>query len=302
MAEIGIATGIITLTEKSLALYRAITAAKNFGSDAAQSVMMLRFEAFRYQEWSQENQNVVAIFAEPSASQSPFVQNSRFAGLFGTKQLISPVATYRETLCDCVTQIIEILQCIDKLLTKYNRAFETREKPGGNSAIGGVASIMVGPGSVQTQMQSSAKKYGHLKDALQSKTSFTRRVKYGIQTWDDADKDVLKDLVQRFKYWNDGIHSIAPPRKLYLQELRMASQVVGSASSPVQLEGVREAAAESNYESVSRSAALKRDIYEAMGDPELKKNYEDVKFDSRVSRSRRFLTDYCPRGMYIPTE
>jgi hypothetical protein len=82
----------------------------------------------------------------------------------------------------------------------------------------------------------------------------------------------------------------------------MASQVVGSASSSAQLEGVREAAAESNYESVSQSAALKRDICEAMGDPELKKNYEDVKFDSRVSRSRRFLTDYCPRGMYISTE
>ena len=210
------------------------------------------------------------------------------------------MATYRETLCDSVTQIIEILQSIDKLLTKYNRAFETREEPEGASARSGITSIVVGPGSLQAQMQSSAKRYGHLKDALQSKISFTRRVKYGIQTWDDADRDILKDLVQRFKYWNDGIHGIAPPEKLYLQELRMASQMVGSASSSAQLEGVREAAAESNYESVSQRASLKRDVCEAMGDPDLKKNYEDIKFDSRVSRSRRFLTDYCPSSMYIP--
>ncbi|KAF2462867.1 uncharacterized protein BDR25DRAFT_118148 [Lindgomyces ingoldianus] len=295
MAQIGIATGIITLLEKSLAFYRVIAAAKNFGSDAAHSVMMLRFEAFRYQEWARENKNITAIFQD-SSNEDTSRRQTQMIGLTHATQPISPVATFREALCDAVTQIIEVLRSVDKLLTKYNRAFEAREES--NDPINlGVESIVVGPGLLQDEMQNAAQKYSRLKESLQLKTSFARRAKYGIQTWNDADKETLKDLVERFKYWNDSIHQIAPPEKPNLQELRMASQLVVSARSSAQLESVREAAAESSYKSVSRSAGLKMKMGEAFRDPGLKKNYADVKIDTKIARSRRFLTEFYPEGM-----
>lgn len=295
MSEVGLTTSIITLVEKSLAFYRVIAAAKNFGSDAAHSVMMLRFESFRYQEWARENKNITAIFQETPGTGISSHRQTQAITLVDTKQPISPVATFREALCDAVTQIIEVLRAVDKLLSKYDRAFEAREQPDDSPKLG-VASIVLGPGSMQDEMQNAAQKYGQLKESLQSRTSFARRAKFSMKTWNEADKATLKDLVERFKYWNDSIHKIAPPEKLNLQEVRMASQVVAEARSPAQLESVREAAAESSYESVCRSAGLKKTTSKAVSDPNLEKNYEDVKIDAKIARSRRFLTEYYPEG------
>jgi hypothetical protein len=296
MSQVGIATSGITLVEKSLAIYRAIAAARNFGSDAAQSVMMLRFEAFRYREWARDNKNIMAIF---QSSNTPTASRPTEAfDLVNVKQPISPASTFREALCDAVNQIIEVLQSVDKLLIKYDRAFESREQP--DQPINyGVASIAIGPGGLQGEMQSASQKYGHLKQSLQSQTSFVRRVKYGIQTWNDADKETLKSLIRQFKYWNDNLYEIAPPERRHLQEVRLASQVVGLARTSAQLESVQRAAAESSYQSVYRSANIKK-IDDMKGDPGLEKNYQDIKIEPKVAQSRRFITNYCPNG--LPTE
>ena len=146
-------------------------------------------------------------------------------------------------------------------------------------------------------MANAADNFRHLKDSLQSKTPFLRRVKYGIQTWNEADKETLKNLTVRFKYWNDALVEIAPPQKRKLFEVKLSSDVVGPAASPEDLSSIEAAANESQYESVYRSARLKRKRLQMQpADASLKKGYEDIQTDSSVSKSRRFLTTYHPKG------
>ncbi|KAH6949750.1 hypothetical protein BKA56DRAFT_606791 [Ilyonectria sp. MPI-CAGE-AT-0026] len=298
--SVDVTTSVITLIEKSLAIYRTVNAGRNFGSDAAQSVMMLRFEAFRYQEWARDNKNITKLY---QASMADTADQSTVAltGHVGAKQPISPAATACEALCDAVTQVIEVLQSVDELLNKYGRAFQSRKQPD-DLVNKRVSSVAIGMGGLQGEMRNAQQKYNQLKESLQSKTSFGHRVKYGIQTWNDADKETLESLIKRFKYWNDSLRHIAPPLKPYLSELRLASQVVSMARSEAQLESVQSAAAESSYESVCRSATLKKKKIEgAMRDPRLKKSWADVKIDPKVATSRRFLTDYYAHDDEAPS-
>lgn len=297
MSQLGITTSVITTIEKCLALYRTITAARNFGSDAARSVMMLRFEAFRYQEWARDNEIITKILGEASSEDEP-PPLPPTVGLVAAKQAISPVTTFREALCDAVNQVKDVLQSVNKLLVKYEGAIQSRESPGGDAgpASYGVAALVIARGQGGGEMQDANQKYIRLKESLQSKTSFARRVKYGIQTWDDADKETLKSLIQLLKYWNDNLHEIAPPKKPYLQDSWLASRVLASAVSCAQLESVQDAA-ESNYDSVYRSASLKKDTIAAMVvNSGLEKKYENVRIDAKVARSRRFITEYWPKG------
>jgi hypothetical protein len=90
---------------------------------------------------------------------------------------------------------------------------------------------------------------------------------------------------------------IAPPSKRQIVELKVASQVVGSAISPNQLESVQAAAKESQYESIRRSAHVKQQkLRPQQTDRSQEKSYSDVRIDAKVTKSRRFLTDYCPSG------
>lgn len=293
MAQIGLVAASIGLIEKSIAAYRVIAAAKNFGSDAAESVMMLRFEAFRYQEWTHNNRTLREILESNKSA----AKSTHTIAFLGTKKPISPVQTLCEALCDAVNQIVDIFDCVDKLLGKYNRAFESR-KQSDYSIKEGVTLSAGGSGLAlsQSKMHNAGQKYEQLKSSLQSQTPFARRVKYGMQTWNDADKDTLKELVQRFKYWNDNLYELAPPAKHRLQELGLSTYVVGSARSSAQLESVRGAAAQSNYEAVYRSAALKKKTGEMETNLSLEKGYENLVIDLKVAKSRRFITQYYPDG------
>ncbi|KAF1850713.1 uncharacterized protein K460DRAFT_391149 [Cucurbitaria berberidis CBS 394.84] len=297
MSAVGFINNGISLIEKSLAAYHAIADAKNFGSDAAKSVMMLRFEAFRYQEWGHDNKNITAIFQASNTAKSS--QPPEAIGGFGAKQPISPVSTSCEALCDAVNQVIDVLQSVNQLLTKYNRAFESREQPG-HSITDGISTTAIGAGGLQGKMHGASQRFEQLKDSLQSQTSLARRVKYGITTWNEADKEILKSLIQRFKYWNDSLYALAPPGRQDLQELVLAFRIVGAARSTAQLESVQGAAALSRYESMYRSATLKKNIGMIVGGPSLKKSYDQLSIDSKAAKSRRFITSYFSND--VPTE
>lgn len=293
MSQLGIATSILTLIEKSLAAYRAITAAKNFGSDAAHTVMMLRFEAFRYAEWARENRNIAALHVDAPSRQPTTV------ALPAKAVRASPAVSAKEALYDAIIQVIEVLQEIDSLLTKYDRAFESREHKD-SSVLSGLASVPVPiDHGLQVDTAKAAEKFRYLKDDLQSKVSFGRRVKYGIQTWNEPDKETLKSLTARFKYWNDALAEIAPPHKRNLFEVKLSSDVVGPAEAPGDLRSIEAAAQESQYQSVWRSARFKRTKAQMpLSSTSLEREYGDVNMDTSVSRSRRFLTTYQTSGTF----
>jgi len=295
MSQLGMITSSITLIEKSLAIWRAIAAAHNFGSDAAQAVMMLRFETFRYVEWTTSNENLQAILKADS-------EETRTVAIVSTAPWTSLATSKRRALYDAVWQVVEVLENIDKLLSKYNRAFESRDQSG-PSLVDGLSTIPVpGIGGPAADSAGAADKFHGLKDNLQSKTSFFRRVKYGIATWNDADKETLTNLVIRFKYWNDALAEIAPRQKQKLLAVKLSSDVVGRSIRTEDLDNIEAAAIESQYESVSRSAHTKKARGAEPPFESLRKEYNDVQIDSKVSRSRRFLTTYTPKGMFQESE
>jgi hypothetical protein len=131
MSQLELITGSIALIEKSLALFRAIDAAKNFGSDAAQSVMMLRFEAFRYERWASNNRGVVEMFSSHPAA-DPTLAGSTFAT---AAVRASPSTSIHKIIFDTIIQVIEVLEDIEKLLSKYERAFEAAQGPSTRKSI-----------------------------------------------------------------------------------------------------------------------------------------------------------------------
>jgi hypothetical protein len=291
---VGLTTSFIALIEKSLETHRAISAAKNFGSNAAQAVMMLRFEAYRYVNWVQENDSMSVISDHPPAP-IPFVTEA---------VRTSPAITIRTALYDAITQIFEILQEVDKLLSKYDRAFELNDRDEA-TVFKGLAISLAGTMNQPNEAARAASRSRDLKHSLQSETSFLRRVKYGIRTWNDADKDTLKELIAKFKYWNDGLHELIPLRRRDLLEARLSSEVVGSAQSPDHLERIQAAADASAYPSLSRSARLKRHNLEARTVGSGLKLYGDVEISDKLVQSRRFITWYtssgpCPLLCLIP--
>jgi hypothetical protein len=293
MPEIGIATSIITLIEKSLAAYRSIAAAKNFGSNAGQQVMMLRFEAFRYREWAQDNDNITKIFENAKTDLAR--GRGSFIGLVQESKAISPAATVHNALCDAVTQIIDILVSANTILAKYETSFASLEQPSAEPPVTGLSGLVVTVDGKAGGMAQSQRRFGELKNALQSKASFPRRVKYGIQTWDDADKEILKGLIEMFKYWNDGLYGLAPPSKADLVELGLSSRLVASASTQEELQSVQIAASDSQYEAICRSARMKQRKNEGQGKADELK-FEDVQLDTRFLKSRRLITNYYPNG------
>jgi hypothetical protein len=290
MSELGMITSSVTLIEKSLAIWRAVAAARNFGSDAAHAVMMLRFETFRYVEWTTGNENIQAILK--AANEEP-----RIGPMLSTATWTSPAISIRQALHDAVWQVVEVLESIDKLLSKYNRAFESRDQ-NEPSLVDGLSSIPV-PGikGSQADVAKAADQFRGLKDNLQTKTNIFRRVTYGIATWNDADKETLKNLTTRFKYWNDALAEIAPRQNRKFLEVKLSSDVVGRTVRIGDLDSIEAAAIESQYESVGRSARMKKAKTVEGSDRSLRKEYNDVQINSKVSRSRRFLTTYTPKGI-----
>jgi hypothetical protein len=211
----------------------------------------------------------------------------------------SPAVVIRTALYDAVTQIFEILQEVDKLLSKYDRAFESNDKDEA-TVFDGLALSLAGIMNQPSEAARAASQFQDLKHSLQSETSFLQRVKYGIRTWKDADKDTLKELIAKFKYWNDGLHELIPLQRRNLLEARLSSEVVGSAQSLDYLERIRTAADASAYPSLSRSARLKRHNLETrtVGSG-LKKLYGDVEISGKLVQSRRFITSYTSSGVSV---
>lgn len=288
---VGLTVGFATLIDNTLAVYRAIAAAGNFGSSAAQSVIMLRFEAFRYVNWAQECGSLSAISDQPQPSARapiPFVTDAVRA---------SPAVSMRAALFDAVTQIFEILQEVDKLLSKYNRAFESSDQDETN-VRSGISMSLAGITSQPNEAARAANQYHSLKQSLQSETPFLRRVKHGIRTWNNADTDTMKQLIANFKYWNDGLHELIPLQRRNLLDSKLSSEVVGPAESPNYLEKIQAAADASTYPALSRSARLKRHNLEVHSrGPKLEKVYSDVDISGKLVHSRRFITWYSTSGL-----
>ena len=292
---IGITTGTTTIIEKSLAVYRAIAASKNFGSDAAHSVMMLRFEVFRYTNWVRENK---LLLDQPASSITTPPQSTPFAA--GVVRM-SRAQTSAEAIYDALVQVTEVLEAVDKLLGKYHHAFEPRNRAA-SDAEHDLPAPLLELGGLQNEATKAVTEFRTLKDSLQSKTSLARRVKYGIATWNEPDKETLKSLVTLFQYWNDALLELLPVQRNQLLQTKLSLDVVDEAESVEDLEGIEVAANESSYLSVSKSARTKRrtkfSILASDSAP-LEKPYADVKIDDGVASSRRFATTYTSSGMDI---
>lgn len=290
--SIGVPAGLSGLIERSLGTWRAVANAKNFGSDATQGVMMLQFEAFRYSAWTQESGALMKVAATQNELSFAYEIDSSVANATRT----SPSMSIYEILYKAITQIHVVLQDVDKLLAKYDRAFESANQVDARM-IDNLSSSLAILGNQNKEAAQAVTEYHGLQSKLQSETSALRRVNYGIQTWDDADKDVLKALVLRFKYWNDGLYELIPLPRRHLLESKLSAKIVGATTSPKGLERVQRAANEGSYASVARSARLKESTSDpGRGDSDLKKEYGDVQNIDKLVPNRRIMTWYSASG------
>lgn len=291
--SIGVPAGLSGLIEKSLGTWRAVANAKNFGSDATQGVMMLQFEAFRYSAWTQESGALMK--APASRDELSFAYDIDSSVAKATRA--SPSMSIYEILYKAITQIHVVLEEVEKLLVKYDRAFESANQVDARM-IDNLSSSLATLGNQNKEAAQAVTEYHGLQSRLQSESSALRKMNYGLQTWDDADKDVLKALVLRFKYWNDGLYQLIPLPRRNLLESKLSANTVGATNSPKGLERVQKAANEGSYTSVARSAKLKKYTLDPdSGDSGLEKKYGHVQNIDKLGPSRRLITWYSASGL-----
>lgn len=290
--SLGVPNGVAGLVEKTLGTWRIIANAKNFGSNAGQAVMMLQFEAFRYLAWTQESGALMKSTAADQLSfkysPNPVVTNAVRA---------TPSMSIHEALYKAIVEIHVVLQEVDELLNKYDRAFESASQMD-SEMLGKLSSSLAtlgneGPVAAQAVVDSHT-----LQSNLQKEVSIGSRVNYGIQTWNEPDKVVLKELVDRFKYWNNGLYELIPPPRKNLLESKLSANIVGPTNSAGGLKRIQSAANESSYSSIEQSAKLK----EAISDPNrqdagLKKCYKKIGINQQIEIGRRTMTWYSESGL-----
>lgn len=292
---VGVPVGLAALVERTLGTWRAIASTKNVGADASQAVVMLQFEAFRYMSWTQESRILIAIqdqdidhLSVPVSATDPAVTDAVRA---------PPAVSIRKVLWDAITQIHIVLQDADKLLSKYGRAFESTTGQTDSQALNALSTSLATLGNQSPAAAQAVSQSQSLKENLQNQTSFVQRFTYGVQTWSDPDKDALKGLVSRFKYWNDGLHELIPLPRRNLLESRLSSEVVGPVKAREDLDRIQAAADATQYSSIARSARLKSQTSGSnRGDSGLKKSWESLQGDEKLRPNRRFVTWYSTLG------
>jgi hypothetical protein len=260
-------SGVFTLVDQCLTLYRHIDEAQTFGENVWQQYVLFQHECARFNSWQKEMRDfhLVTRPSLPSSSLSTGLETPNADDL----------------MHNTLAQIISILEAVQSLCKEYrvneldHSRYTKLKKAGVADLSAGLATTVIGSAiasdgklaiSAQTKRQNEA--------FFKKNTGLFKRIRYSTKLWKESDKETLQKLVTQFAHWNDCLQRFLPTARRMLLDLVSSSTLLEGEGEVSDLGRIQVAASTGLYESLARRVALKQANLEFLPGPSLKKGLE----------------------------
>jgi hypothetical protein len=265
-------SGVFTLVDQCLAIFRRIDEARNFGENVWQQYVLFQHECARFYSWQKEMRDFHVV---TTAQQQQSPQQGSF-----NKEMGLPSAD--EQMHNILAQIVVILETVKTLCEKYKvdqlgQTGHTRLKKADVTNIStGLATTIIGSavGSDGKMAVSSMTKQQN-EAFLKNNTGLLKRMLYDAKLWKGSDKEEFKQLVKNFMHWNNCLQDLLPSTRRMLLDLVSSSAILETEKDPRDLKQIQAAASTGLYDSLARRAALRQENLEQEPKSSSKK---DVKY------------------------
>jgi hypothetical protein len=275
-------SGVFTLVDQCLTLYRHIDEARTFGENVWQQYVLFQHECVRFNSWQKEMRDFHVV-TRPSLSSSSI-----------STGLETPNAD--DLMHNTLAQIISILEAVQSLCKEYrvneldHSGYTKQKKASVADLSAGLATTVIGSAiasdgklaiSAQTKRQNEA--------FFKKNTGLFKRIRYSTKLWKESDKETLQKLVTQFAHWNDCLQRFLPTARRMLLDLVSSSILLEGEGEVSDLGRIQVAASTGLYESLARRVALKQANLESLPGPSLKKGLEclgDIDIGSIMSLPR----------------
>ncbi|KAH8881909.1 hypothetical protein GQ53DRAFT_847967 [Thozetella sp. PMI_491] len=249
-------SGVFSLVDQCLNLYRHIHEAQDFGENVWEQYILFQHECIRFNSWQKEMRDFQTTTRTHRSRTSP---QSTF-----TPNLEAPNAD--QFMRHILAQIISILEAVKILGSKYKidqlgtlgQAERLKKADVANISTGlattVVAAALASDG--KSRLPSVTKKQNE--STLKGSTGLFKRILYGSKLWKDSDKEEFQQLVTKFAHWNQCLESFLPSTRTMLLDLISSSTLLEGEADPSDLRRIHAAASAGLYESLARRAALRQ--------------------------------------------
>jgi len=278
-------SGVFTLVDQCLTLYRHIDEARTFGENVWQQYVLFQHECARFNSWQKEMRDfhVVTRQSMPSSQLSTGLE--------------APNAD--DLMHNTLAQIMSILEAVQSLCKEYrvneldNSGHTKLKKTGVTDLSAGLATTVIGSAIASDgKLAVSAQNKSQNEAFFKKNNGLFKRIRYNTKLWKDSDKETLQNLVTQFAHWNDCLQRFLPTARRMLLDLISSSTLLEGEGEVSDLGRIQAAASTGLYESLARRVALKQANLEFLPGPSLKKGLEclgDVDIGSIMSLPRAVI-------------
>jgi hypothetical protein len=267
------ASGVVTLVNQCLTLYRHIDEARSFGENVWEQYVLFQHEYTRLNMWLKEmrdfhtrthpqHERTLDLPAQPKSTVGFDTPNAN------------------ELMHHILAQIVSILGFVKDLCEKYK--VDQLEKSGNTGKLRKADVASISTGLATTVIVSAVASDGRLAASslkkqqneafLKGSTGLLKRVLYGSRLWKESDKDEFQQLVKKFAHWNNCLQDFLPSTRKMLLDLISSSATLEGETDPSDLKRIQAAASTGLYESLARRAALRQANLEPSSSSSLKRD------------------------------
>ncbi|KAF4944587.1 hypothetical protein FGADI_12584 [Fusarium gaditjirri] len=249
-------SGVFTVVDQCLTLYRHIDEARDFGENVWQQYVLFKHECTRFHSWQKEMRDF-HVFT--TAQQPQPTQQRSFSTEMG-------LPSADEQMHDILTQIIVTLETVRTLCKKYKvdqagqHGRTTLKKADVTSISTGLATTIIGSAVASDgKMGASSIKKQQNEAFLKANTGLFKRIFYGAKLWKEPDKEEFEKCVKDFAHWNNCLQDFFPSTRRMLLDLVSSSAILEMEQDPQNLKRIQAAASTGLYDSLARRAALRQE-------------------------------------------
>jgi len=252
-------SGVFTLVDHCLTLYRHIDEARDFGENVWQQYVLFQHECTRFHSWQKEMRDFHVL---TTAQQPQPTQQRSFSTEMG-------LPSADEQMHNILTQIIVTLETVRTLCKKYKvdqagqHGRTTLKKADVTSISTGLATTIIGSAVASDgKMGASSIKKQQNEAFLKANTGLFKRIFYGAKLWKESDKEEFEKCVKDFAHWNNCLQDFFPSTRRMLLDLVSSSAILEMEQDPRNLKRIQAAASTGLYDSLARRAALRQENLE----------------------------------------
>ncbi|ETS76099.1 hypothetical protein PFICI_11486 [Pestalotiopsis fici W106-1] len=199
-------SGLISVVEKPLTIWKSLAEAKAFGADMTGIVAQLSMEYYRFFAWCR----VSGALQENTGDANPNLPSDAELSFNNNASL-----SLEAPIESAIARIIDILTEVTEISNKYrdsdtSSVNPTTRKPN-TSVAHALSTVLPLVGAKHNSgLVSKLVQQRQAANVLQEKTSFRLRFTFGSKPWGESDKVALNEKVQKLCYWNDRLERIIP--------------------------------------------------------------------------------------------